>query len=146
MLCLVILNSINRKCNRFWVAVTVKKNLLSSSYRGNSDLSQRCQRHKKRVTVRHSLEGGVLPPPPRIEVNNRSAPNDETGGSTDTTSTLGTELDSLELSDPDLLLGGQEPSEISSVTVVMKETASLLRPSLQNLRSWKKRGVRVHLC
>ncbi|KAG8191571.1 hypothetical protein JTE90_021175 [Oedothorax gibbosus] len=106
-------------------------------HRGNSDLSQRCQRHKKRVTVRHSLEGGALPPPPRIEVNNRSAPND--GGSTDTTSTLGTELDSLELSDPDLLLGGEqraeEPGEISSVTVVMKETASLLRPSLHNLRS-----------
>lgn len=79
--------------------------------RGNSDLSQRCCR-KKRVTVRHSLEGGSpsLLAAPRIQIQ----PDRTLSGSdpASSESTLGTELDA---SEPDL-----RPD--SEVTVVVNET------------------------
>ncbi|GIY69672.1 potassium voltage-gated channel subfamily KQT member 5 [Caerostris darwini] len=132
----------------------VAKSFDRTIHRGNSDLSQRCNLHKKkRVTVRHSLEGGTAQPTvlatPRIEIDHahnaisRSADSVDPASS-ETASTLGTELDSLETSDADLFQeeeGGprgfrrDSDTEVSTVTVVMKETASLLRPSLQNLRT-----------
>ncbi|GFS46911.1 potassium voltage-gated channel subfamily KQT member 5 [Nephila pilipes] len=133
----------------------VAKSFDRTIHRGNSDLSQRCHLHKKkRVTVRHSLEGGTATPTllatPRIEIDHahntisRSADSVDPASS-ETASTLGTELDSLETSDPDLFQEEEGSSktgvrldsdtEVSTVTVVMKETASLLRPSLQNLRT-----------
>ncbi|GFY75154.1 potassium voltage-gated channel subfamily KQT member 5 [Trichonephila inaurata madagascariensis] len=133
----------------------VAKSFDRTIHRGNSDLSQRCHLHKKkRVTVRHSLEGGTATPTllatPRIEIDHahntisRSADSVDPASS-ETASTLGTELDSLETSDPDFFQEEEGSSkagirldsdtEVSTVTVVMKETASLLRPSLQNLRT-----------
>ncbi|XP_055939742.1 potassium voltage-gated channel subfamily KQT member 1-like isoform X6 [Argiope bruennichi] len=132
----------------------VAKSFDRTIHRGNSDLSQRCNLHKKkRVTVRHSLEGGSATPTllatPRIEIDHahnaisRSADSVDPASS-ETASTLGTELDSLETSDPDLFqeedgeprrIRRDSDTEVSTVTVVMKETPSLLRPSLQNLRT-----------
>ncbi|GFV06496.1 potassium voltage-gated channel subfamily KQT member 5 [Trichonephila clavipes] len=133
----------------------VAKSFDRTIHRGNSDLSQRCHLHKKkRVTVRHSLEGGTttsaLLATPRIEIDHaqntisRSADSVDPASS-ETASTLGTELDSLETSDPDFFQEEEgsrkagvrldSDTEVSTVTVVMKETASLLRPSLQNLRT-----------
>ncbi|GBL80405.1 Potassium voltage-gated channel subfamily KQT member 5 [Araneus ventricosus] len=132
----------------------VAKSFDRTIHRGNSDLSQRCNLHKKkRVTVRHSLEGGSATPTllatPRIEIDHahnaisRSADSVDPASS-ETASTLGTELDSLETSDLDLFqeedgeprrIRRDSDTEVSTVTVVMKETPSLLRPSLQNLRT-----------
>ncbi|XP_071037407.1 potassium voltage-gated channel subfamily KQT member 1 isoform X13 [Parasteatoda tepidariorum] len=121
-------------------------------HRGNSDLSQRCFK-KKRVTVRHSLEGGgVSPSPllsaPRIEIEPDTrriscSADSVDPASSETASTMGTELDSsLETSEmdscPEEVATVRQPdsdTEVSTVTVVMKETASLLRPSLHNLRA-----------
>lgn len=114
----------------------VAKNFEKTIHRGNSDLSQRCFR-KKRVTVRHSLEGTSpsLLSAPRIEIQPEkdrtiscSADSVDPASSE---STLGTELDA---SEPDLS-EVRPDSDVSAVTVVMKETPSLLRPSLQNLRT-----------
>ncbi|CAL1277227.1 unnamed protein product [Larinioides sclopetarius] len=132
----------------------VAKSFDRTIHRGNSDLSQNFNLHKKkRVTVRHSLEGGSATPTllatPRIEIDHahnaisRSADSVDPASS-ETASTLGTELDSLETSDPDLFqeedgeprrIQRDSDTEVSTVTVVMKETPSLLRPSLQNLRT-----------
>lgn len=114
----------------------VAKNFEKTIHRGNSDLSQRCCR-KKRVTVRHSLEGGSpsLLSAPRIEIQpDRDRVLSCSVDSVDpasSESTLGTELDT---SEPDLS-EVRPDSEVSAVTVVIKETPSLLRPSLQNLRT-----------
>ncbi|XP_035222401.1 potassium voltage-gated channel subfamily KQT member 2-like isoform X5 [Stegodyphus dumicola] len=129
----------------------VAKNFERTIHRGNSDLSQRCHK-KKRVTVRHSLEGGSpsLLTAPRIEIEtDRKVKNSAMSYSADsvdpasseTASTLGTELDSLEASEQDLCLDAEpkvrhdSDTEVSTVTVVLKETPSLMRPSLQNLRT-----------
>lgn len=114
----------------------VAKNFEKTIHRGNSDLSQRCYR-KKKVTVRHSLEGGTpsLLSTPRIEIQpDRDRVLSCSVDSVDpasSESTLGTELDNSE-SD---LSEVRPDSEVSAVTVVMKETPSLLRPSVQNLRT-----------